>query len=427
MFGKFFDAIKKTVSTITSADMEDEGEARNSTGTQNYNTYDLSDIFPFKIYSVSGKTTLSLLSKKLNVPIENIRRINSFPSNLGDNDELHNPKVVIEDRWLLNDPKVQELTIGDLLNQDFERTAENCDPPIFYVHYATVRGDALGKLILTDSELLFDPLNPKLKGFINQETDDYFQNRKLGLSINYRDLLPQIDIVRIPDREFQEEKTSLNYYVELQVFNTGHSLLTDEYARAQIESLREQGLPLARLYLKINNTNLLNVRIPDEAKSKQADKIVATLLEKRAKFIERDVKAQQLSLTKIPFFDIDFKSVLRILRKGDAEPLSAQREVQQLQQNLQIFEKFFGFDFGNQRGLNKISNQSLIAIETLYPSIKRGSEGTEAEHLLQLKEEAKAPSFESAAKAKLLVSQGFTILSAPSSIISPAGALMVYL
>lgn len=61
------------------------------------------------------------------------------------------------------------MTVGDIMNGEFEKIAENHKPFTFYVHYSTVRGDALGKLILTDYEIIFEPLNKKLKGFINQE------------------------------------------------------------------------------------------------------------------------------------------------------------------------------------------------------------------------------------------------------------------
>ena len=71
---------------------------------------------------------------------------------------------------------------------DFENILERDEPTKYYVHYSTVKGDALGKLILTDHEIIFDPLNSKLKGFIHPEQDDYFNNKKLQFSISYEDL-----------------------------------------------------------------------------------------------------------------------------------------------------------------------------------------------------------------------------------------------
>lgn len=54
------------------------------------------------------------------------------------------------------------------MNTDFEKILENHKPFTFYVHYSTVKGDALGKLIVTEEEIMFEPLNRNLKGFINQ-------------------------------------------------------------------------------------------------------------------------------------------------------------------------------------------------------------------------------------------------------------------
>lgn len=53
------------------------------------------------------------------------------------------------------------------MNSDFEKVVENHKPFTYYVHYSTVKGDALGKLILFDQEIIFEPLNKNLKGFIN--------------------------------------------------------------------------------------------------------------------------------------------------------------------------------------------------------------------------------------------------------------------
>lgn len=78
--------------------------------------------------------------------------------------------MVLNENWVDNkEDFVRPLTVGDLMNIDFEKIIENHQPYSFYVHYSTVKGDALGKLILTDYEIMFEPLNKSLKGFINQK------------------------------------------------------------------------------------------------------------------------------------------------------------------------------------------------------------------------------------------------------------------
>ena len=82
-----------------------------------------------------------------------------------------NKKLIVLHEKVKNDKYVQELTIGDLMNTDFERVMEEHEPFTFYLHYSTVKGDALGKLTLTDFELIFEPLNPRFKGFANPESE----------------------------------------------------------------------------------------------------------------------------------------------------------------------------------------------------------------------------------------------------------------
>lgn len=82
-------------------------------------------------------------------------------------------KLLIPESLIL-DPEeefLQGLTIGDLMTIDLDSVIENHKPYSFFIHYSTVKGDALGKLILTDQEIIFDPLNKNLKGFINQESE----------------------------------------------------------------------------------------------------------------------------------------------------------------------------------------------------------------------------------------------------------------
>jgi hypothetical protein len=79
-------------------------------------------------------------------------------------------EIIIADNLIEDVSYVRKLTVGDIMNGRFEIILENHKPYTFFVHYSTVRGDALGKLILTDYEIIFEPFNQKLKGFINQDS-----------------------------------------------------------------------------------------------------------------------------------------------------------------------------------------------------------------------------------------------------------------
>ena len=41
------------------------------------------------------------------------------------------------------------------------------NPSSFLINFIPNLGEIFGKLYITDSEIIFDPLNKKLKGFVN--------------------------------------------------------------------------------------------------------------------------------------------------------------------------------------------------------------------------------------------------------------------
>lgn len=135
-------------------------------------------------------------------------------------------------------------------------------PYSYYVHYSTVKGDALGKLIITECEVIFEPLNKSLKGFINQTQDDFFNNKKLSFSIAYEDLKYDIDICSIPSRKNSEtDEISINYFVQLDLFHTGYFYYTDEETKKVMLDLKKKNKPLARVNIKMNNFNLLDEKM----------------------------------------------------------------------------------------------------------------------------------------------------------------------
>lgn len=52
----------------------------------NYGTYDLNEIFPFRIYEVQPGDTLQGISKKLQIPLQDIKYINDFSEQFSDKD-----------------------------------------------------------------------------------------------------------------------------------------------------------------------------------------------------------------------------------------------------------------------------------------------------------------------------------------------------
>ena len=53
----------------------------------------------------------------------------------------------------------------------------------------------------------------------------------------------------------------------------------------------------------------------------------------------------------------------------DVEEINKKKEIQILNQNIDIFEQLFGFSFENNRFINLINNQSLFTNEQIFPSL----------------------------------------------------------
>lgn len=64
--------------------------------------------------------------------------------------------------------RTRTLVLKDLSKYDIEmRMTELPNFPVFWCYYCTSGADVLGRLTLTESELLFTPLNDNFKGYHN--------------------------------------------------------------------------------------------------------------------------------------------------------------------------------------------------------------------------------------------------------------------
>ena len=60
------------------------------------------------------------------------------------------------------------LTIKDLKTFNIELKLMRLNSyPIFWLYYCTAGADVLGKVILTPTEMVFEPLNPNLREFVD--------------------------------------------------------------------------------------------------------------------------------------------------------------------------------------------------------------------------------------------------------------------
>lgn len=63
--------------------------------------------------------------------------------------------------------------------------------PTYFAYYCTTEGDILGKLMFTDYEVLFEPLNERLKGYFNYGVGDIRDNTKMGFILGYADIIKE--------------------------------------------------------------------------------------------------------------------------------------------------------------------------------------------------------------------------------------------
>lgn len=76
------------------------------------------------------------------------------------------------------------------------------------------------------------------------------------------DLCEKIDICSIPSKTSTVgEDISINYFVQLDVFHTGFYYYATNDVKSDLDFLRENKKPLARINIKINNYNLLDEKL----------------------------------------------------------------------------------------------------------------------------------------------------------------------
>ena len=112
---------------------------------------------------------------------------------------------------------------------------------------------------------------------------------------------------------------------------------------------------------------ILGERLDINYKQIKAKKII-DLISLRIKNIKN-----QLSQTNIPYFDINFHSIIKIMTKmneNEILELTQKKEIQIYHQQIEWFERIFGFSFPeSHKFISKINNQSLYTINQLFPNL----------------------------------------------------------
>lgn len=135
-----------------------------------------------------------------------------------------------------------------------------------------------------------------------------------------------------------------------------------------------------------------------------------------------------VSITNIPFFDIDYRIVLRIMTKSleDKERMEipSNKELHIIHQNIHLFERLFGFKFRDNHSIRLINNQSHVTLDRIYPEITDVIE-EDTTGLLGDEKVSEAPTISPFHRQKLLRNKDFRILSEASDVINNSQSFFV--
>ena len=246
-----------------------------------------------------------------------------------------------------------------------QRLMTDPSTPVFYLYYSTVNGDILGKLMFTDYEIIFEPLNQKFKGVYSYEFGNILENFKMGFIISYEDILNQVVKVPSPIANPEKGANDFIYYIQIELKHTGNFYYCDKDTKHKIDYLASKGKSIAVLSLKVNNTNLVGEPRSKEQKNLIADLLIQTLTQKISNAKESSQKAKEealegkpskpaISFTSVPFYDMCFENIF------EAKENELVIDVDLIDHNLGMFRHMFGL--GSLTDLAQLKNQSLMPL-----------------------------------------------------------------
>lgn len=187
-------------------------------------TYEVADIYPFmqyKVYTLKPADGTDLSTFCLNNSLDEAVFVNLN----GGQDKVHLAagKTVLVPHYFHTKDKCEELTVHSLRSFALESRLMH-DPylPIFYLYYATVHGDILGHLLLTDCELMFTPLNEMLKGTYNYEFGNLHQNHKASFTVSFEDLVGEPFKISIPNEHAEDGHSEATFDLKIGLRQTGN-------------------------------------------------------------------------------------------------------------------------------------------------------------------------------------------------------------
>lgn len=119
------------------------------------------------MYRPESGDSLEEVARKLSVSAELLLKLNGLESARAFSSKQ---EVVVPQTANLRASGIRELSPDDLHKNDFDRISERLNEPVFLVEYYTVKGVTLGKLVVRETELVFEPLSKSFTGLLNQQS-----------------------------------------------------------------------------------------------------------------------------------------------------------------------------------------------------------------------------------------------------------------
>lgn len=262
------------------------------------------------------------------------------------------------------------LQAKDLIQFDLQNLlSKHPDFPVFWVQYCTETSDVLGRLTLTHTDLFFEPLNTKFRGYINYK-DRNLRNKELeeletkvpvsetGSSPDQdpcssdptaapssEPILPHPDPsnslsmnialslcdVCIPDclkatlSGEGREGTDSEVFIRVGVCNTGQEPYTHGRYKEMIKEMRSKKLSLAYIIFKIPSTSLLGSPVSLEAREALSRQILQSLHARVSLFPSIAPSTRYIN-TSIGYFDIDYFRLKELLSRQTAPILESEEK-----------------------------------------------------------------------------------------------------
>lgn len=268
---------------------------------------------------------------------------------------------------------LKDLTVNDVRKFDLEKRLMYLPlSPIFFVYYTTVQGDILGTLRITDYELLFEPLNPVFKGLFSYSTGNLNDNCRTSFVVNLEDIACKPMSIPCPSMDDEDpEEIGIVMQVQINLRHTGNYYYMSNEAKTVVDRGNQYGI--ASFHLKGKISALDGKAWNNDERRKQAELIVSRIQTKiNERHESNSPRGKHPSMTCVPYFDIDFSSVLHPHDESPPSKAPLRITLHEVNSNLDLFKEVFGIKFIKESIL-ELKNQSFTPLNYIFPSIIRKS------------------------------------------------------